>query len=180
MAAFTRVPGVFVALPFVYYVWMRRESWKAYAWSLLIPCGTLLYMLLQKIYTGDALAFLTAQKNWGRSFFTFHSEHFEILSHAGQVNLLVDSFFVLILLTSIGIIYKKLDLGYAIYAVIAILVPLATGTFLSMGRFGMVVFPIFLALAKIKNEKIKYSWGVISVILLVFYTTQFVNGYWAG
>ena len=61
-----------------------------------------------------------------------------------------------------------------------IAIALSTGTFMSIGRYILTLFPIYILLASIKNESIKQVWSFISILLLAMYTILFVNNYWAG
>lgn len=151
-----------------------------YAWLLLLPAGTAVYIGLQKWYTGHALAFLTAQKNWGRSFFSLNEEHMALVSEASTANFALDVLFALLLLAGVVLVIKKLHVGYGLYVLVACMVPLLTGTLMSIGRFGMVLFPYYLALAKVQNPWPKRVWLFTSTALLMLYTIQFVHGYWAG
>lgn len=179
-AALTRIPGVFLFFPFAYYLWRDRARATQYLASFLVPLGAVFYMAILKLTTGSALSFLQAQKLWGRSFFHFNSEHFFFRTPAEIINFSFDALFALLLLGGVYLVYKKLDLGYAVFCAVSLLIPLSTGTLMSVMRFGMVLFPLFLAFAKIKNPLIKNSWMVLSLVALTLYTLQFVNGYWAG
>lgn len=179
LAALTRVPGVFLVFPFLYYLYQARAPLKKYVAMFAFPAGTLIYLGLQKYFTGDALAFLTAQKNWGRVVGHFNPDHLYWLTRAGVANSIMDIAWGVALLAAIIFIYKKLDLGYALYAAAMILVPLSTGSLLSIGRFGMIVFPIALALVKTKPGW-QMTYTIAAAVLATFYTIQFVNGYWAG
>jgi hypothetical protein len=59
-------------------------------------------------------------------------------------------------------------------------VAVASGTLMSIGRYILVLFPIYIVGASIKNEIAKYAWIIISVMLMALNTYLFVNGYWAG
>jgi|GEM_PF-4302727 len=61
-----------------------------------------------------------------------------------------------------------------------LLAAVSTGTVISMNRIVLVLFPMFIALAHIKNEDAKFAWMFPSTLLLGFYTLLFVQGFWAG
>lgn len=179
LAAATRLPGVFLVFPLFYYVWQTRAHWFNYAWGGVIALGTGAYLAAQYFYTGHALAFLTAQKHWGRVFGHFNPDHLYWATRAGMANSSIDILWGIALVTSIVWIGKKLDWGYSLYAAAIVLIPLTSGSLLSLARFGMVLFPIALVFAKSKPQW-QTTYIVVASILLAFYTTQFVNGYWAG
>lgn len=179
LAAATRLPGVFLVFPLFYYLWQARAQWVNYWWSGVVTLGTLAYLSAQYFYTGHALAFLTAQKHWGRVFGHFNPDHLYWITRAGVANSSLDIVWGAVLVASIVWVGKKLDWGYALYTAAIILIPLTSGSLLSLARFGMVLFPISLALAKSKPQW-QTTYIVVASVLLAFYTTQFVNGYWAG
>lgn len=179
-AAMTRIPGLFLIVPFLYYLFKQRRPALHYFLASLIPVGTGIYLLLQKVYTGNALAFLTAQRNWGRNFGHFNPDHVYWITSAGVANTIMDILFAVGLLAGILYIYKKLDFGYALFCALVILVPLSTGSLLSIGRFGMILFPLAMSLAKSDSAWLKKGYIIVSLVLLTFYSIQFVNGYWAG
>jgi hypothetical protein len=59
-------------------------------------------------------------------------------------------------------------------------VAVASGTIMSIGRYVLVLFPIYIVGASIKNEITKYLWIIISAMLMALNTYLFVNWYWAG
>ena len=61
-----------------------------------------------------------------------------------------------------------------------IIVALGSGTFMSFNRYLVVLFPIFIFGAKIKNETARNAWIFVSIMLFSLYTLLFVNNYWAG
>lgn len=75
-------------------------------------------------------------------------------------------------------INKKVKWQYLLYAWPALLLPSFSGTFSSMPRYLLVIFPIYLGLALIKNPVIKALILSVFVVLLMILTTYFVRGYW--
>lgn len=72
---------------------------------------------------------------------------------------------------------KKIRFSYLIFSVIAFLIPTQTGTFSGLPRYVLVLFPIFLALALIKNKWVKIFYSIIGVILLFLLFMLFSKGY---
>lgn len=62
----------------------------------------------------------------------------------------------------------------------AILIPLSTGTLMSIGRYILPLFPTYILLASIKNSYLKFGISLIFALLLAMNITLFVNNYWAG
>ncbi|MDD5050666.1 MAG: hypothetical protein PHV93_02915, partial [Candidatus Pacebacteria bacterium] len=70
--------------------------------------------------------------------------------------------------------------SYGLYMLATVLVSLSTGTFMSIGRYILVLFPIFIWLASVKNTYVKQTYIFVVTLLLAMNIILFVNGYWAG
>jgi Ca2+/H+ antiporter len=57
---------------------------------------------------------------------------------------------------------------------------LASGSFLGVARYSMVLFPIHLIGAGIRSSVGRGAWLCGSTLLLALYIICFVNHYWAG
>lgn len=73
---------------------------------------------------------------------------------------------------------KKVRISYLIFSLIAFLIPTSTGTFTGLPRYSLVLFPIFIALALIKNKWIKITYSIIGIILLFILFMLFSKGYY--
>jgi hypothetical protein len=51
---------------------------------------------------------------------------------------------------------------------------------MSVGRYSLVMFPLFILLATVKNETVRYAWMFASTLFLALDIILFVNNYWAG
>jgi len=183
LAALTRITGIILFIPLVW------EYLNAYGFAkllnkkiisiFLIPIGTLAFFLYHKIRFGDFFLFFRVESRWGRSF-RFNPEHFQFLTRPQIVNFGLDLIFVLFALIVCYFIFKKLRVSYGLYTATTLAVALSTGTFMSIGRYILVLFPIYILMAKPKNNLFKQSYALVSVLLLALYTILFVNGYWAG
>lgn len=183
LAALTRPPGVLLALPVVW------EYASSYGWRnvlrprflpiLLIPIATLSILTYHWIAFGDPLLLFKIEAWWGRHF-TFNRDHFSLITHPAIINLALDLFFLVVgLIASYGI-FRTLRPSYGIYILSAILLAVSSGTLMSIGRFLLVLFPIFIWLASLRNKTIQVGWAFVSTLLLALTITLFVNNYWAG
>ena len=76
---------------------------------------------------------------------------------------------------------KQLRLSYGVFGVLCVLAPLATGRFVSLERYVLVAFPVFLALGRNRRSVwVEYGYTLGAILLLALYTLLFVQGYWAG
>lgn len=71
---------------------------------------------------------------------------------------------------------KKLDFLYQFFAWFLLILPTLTGTFSSMPRYILIIFPIFIVLGNM-NFKFKIVYILFSFILLTLFTVLFLNGY---
>jgi len=75
---------------------------------------------------------------------------------------------------------KRIRLSYILFSAIAILIPASTGTFTGMPRYVLILFPIFIALALIKNKWIKIVYSIVGIVLLVILFALFSKGYYVA
>ena len=164
LAAATRFTGVllFPAL------WLMPGKTRDKAWLLLIPASTAAFMLYLQRLTGDALAFVHAQVLWGRGalqlpFAVSRPWNFVLLNVAAAV---------FVLIAGIALLRQR-QWAFGVYTLLAVAVPLSTGSVQSMARYAMVVFPAFLWLAA-KTEKSERWVTAVFVALLGWMLTLFV------
>ncbi len=183
LAAITRVTGVLLFVPLVIHMWMLwrtdGESVKK-AWALvLIPCGTAVFFLYHWIFYGDPLLFFTIESAWGRSF-AVNKDHFIFLTHASRANFFLDVSYLVFGLGVAAYLMRIKQYAYSVYMFSTIGVAVASGTLMSIGRYILVLFPIYIVGAMIKNDVIRYVWILTSTMLMALNTYLFVNWYWAG
>jgi hypothetical protein len=65
--------------------------------------------------------------------------------------------------------------------VIPLLQPSEVHALMSMPRFVLVLFPLFIVLARLLQPRwVRIPWLIVSVVLLVFLTAQFALWYWVS
>lgn len=77
---------------------------------------------------------------------------------------------------------KGMRLSYLVFAGLAYLLPTLTGSFSSMPRYVLVIFPIFILLGIFfsKRRRLVLFLGIVSMLLLAIETMLFIRGYWVG
>ena len=183
-AALTRVTGMLLVVPIAieYAMAMRSENKKFSidALAMVLPPVALgAFFLYHWIQFGSPFLFLEVQSNWGRGF-EIESKHFFTDTFSQKANLWLDLFFVATAVVTTWFVGKRLRWSYAAYMLIGFIIPIATGTLMSIGRYLVVLFPIFLLGASINNPVLKKTWMLISTLLFALYTILFAVGYWAG
>lgn len=194
VAAATRVFGILLFICFIVEAWQKKIDFKNYVWIFLIPIGLLSYMYYQFITVGDPLAFYHLQKIVGEQ----HQSGVTLLPQVYFRYLrIILSFLVftpiyqtIILEFIIGIIFfilpiygyfKKLPISYLLYGFFGFLLPTLQGSFSSLPRYVLILFPSFIILAIFINKfsfKIKLLYLGCSYILLAIEAMLFLRGYW--
>jgi len=184
-ASLTRVTGILLFIPLIW-EYLRNNNFKLKSIInqkilpiFLVPLGTFSFFLYHYFKFGNFLLFFEVQKNWGRAF-TLQKGHFDFFSNPAIVNFILDVVFIVFVFIILFFVFKKLRTSYGLYMLTTIAIALSTGTFMSIGRYILVLFPIYILLASIKNQHLQQAWMFISILFLAFYTVLFVNNYWAG
>lgn len=183
LAALTRVTGILLFLPLVIQALsVEKFDWPKLkkAWPLaLIPLGTLLFFAFHWLRFGDPLLFFRIEGAWGRTF-SFNPDHFSLGTHTSLVNTFLDASYLLFGLAIILWLGRLRKYPYLVYMASTIGVAVSTGTLMSIGRYILVLFPIYIIGASLKNEIGRYAWILVSAMLMALNTFLFVNWYWAG
>ncbi len=155
----------------------------------LLPLGTLIYMVFLKIKFGSFWLFaagqkvwhldtafnpfITLQKYWQNIFLTISDN----LPYQSAISIDFAFFGVMLLLSLL--IFIKLRKSYGIYALLATIIPPASGILISMSRYALVIFPLYILLARWgKNKIANFLITTLFAILLSFFLTLFVHDYW--
>lgn len=163
---------------------------------LLAPIGLITYMYLLYNRLQDPLKFLSAYENsdWDRSplnlqvFKTIVDNIKEIVNFSKILNLDFTYYYAIIdtlpLLLFIGLgvwILIKVRKSYATFIFLSLLPPLLSGSLTSINRFLLVLFPAFIVLAIIgENKYINWLIVVFSSLMLGAFVSAFVNGWWVA
>jgi len=202
LASATRVTGIFLwpAIAIEFYLFYGNKKNKLInphaIWLLLPPLGLLSYIKYQFQMTGDALYFINSQPAFGASrtidkIILIHQVIFRYAKMLVFVDHSTPLFFAVLLefFSGVGflglIIYglKKLRLSYLVYVALSFILPTLTGTFLSMPRFVLVLFPLFAILALILDRApvlVRQAYFIISSVLAVIAIALFTRGYFIG
>lgn len=72
---------------------------------------------------------------------------------------------------------KKVRFSYILFGLLCILIPASTGTLSGIPRYVLIIFPIFITLALIRNKLFKIIYSAISITLLLIFFVLFSKGY---
>jgi hypothetical protein len=185
-----------------------REG-RALAWLALAPLGLGAYALHLELAHGDALAFIDAQDAWHRDFAgpfvgawdgtsaawdgvrqlasgAREPVYFELAAgdpfSVAAINLLLFAFLAFAVVAVVGA-FRRLPRAYGAYALAALALPLSYPVdpqpLMSLPRFASVLFPLFIWLAVVSEER---GWTArvtsASAVGLGLFTAQFAAWEW--
>ncbi len=183
LASATRVAGVFLCiLLLVEFIQSRgfKALFSRQALPLaLAPSGVFCFFLYHLVEFGDFFLYLKIQANWGRDF-EFTARDFMLKNSPYLINMVNDIFFTALSII-IGILsFKRLRISYGVYILASLGVALSTGTLLGVGRYSMMLFPIYLMASSITSLTGKMTWLLTSTLLMALHIICYVNHYWVG
>lgn len=197
LASATKIIGgvMFLILLIEWFLRKKKNISNLLAIVFVSPLGILLYIYYLWKQTGDGLFFLHQISIFGQQRSSnlislpqvIYRYIFQILPHVSY------SFFPNVFTTylefTISIVFFvliiygfwKLRISYSIYALIAYIIPTLSGSFSSMPRYILVIFPVFILTALLLDKVPKfYKYLLFSVmlILMIISTAMFWRGYW--
>lgn len=201
VASATRISGIFLWPALIYEFWLAngeniKKFLSPYAiWLVLPPLGLLSYMRFQFLQTGNPIFFATMQANFtGRSvdklillhqvFFRYakmliFTDHWDPLFFTVVLELLSATLVLAVLIFSL----KKIRFSYWIFVIFSYLLPTFTGTFMSMPRFTLVLFPVFIYLAlwlERQHPFVRFIYYSLCFVGSVYSIVLFTRGYFVG
>ncbi|MBI5357012.1 hypothetical protein HZB78_05410 [Candidatus Collierbacteria bacterium] len=204
MATGTRFVGIFLIPALAVEYWLQlKESGKSIGqvkFSSIIPVasicvvsiGLIAYMIYSKQHFNDSLKFIHSQPAFGASRSDKIILLYQVFWRYVKMSVTVDFFSLLyyrismemisavsfLILSSIS--FKKTRLSYAVFGFLSFLTPTLTGTFSSMPRYVLVMFPVFIMIGSWlngENHKLRrWVYYSVSTVLLAINTMLFLGG----
>lgn len=189
-ASLTRVTGLLLILPLLWeYLSQQNFSLRkvrpSVLWLMLVPGGIVVYMVYLYLRFERPLAFVETQAaGWGHELTTLWGSiphDISFLTDQGELWVIYELAATALLLALTIVAAKKLPASYTFYMILSLLLPLSGGTNKSMSRYLLVVFPLFILLAKFSRKRRVYiAMSAVSILLLAFSTAAFVTGRWVA
>ena len=195
LASATRIGGV-ILLPVLIIEWYQGRKRQFPYQILLILLGLLSYMVYLYFTTGDYLAFYHELSAFGEqrqgNFVLLPQVFFRYINILFNVNPLTHIYWsaliemvsaITILLLLIYGYFRKVRLSYLIYGLIAFLLPTFTGSFSSLPRYFITIFPLFIILSIFISKRDQITKMLIFLLLgllLIIETSLFLRGYWVS
>ncbi|GAC1404244.1 MAG: hypothetical protein NVSMB64_07160 [Candidatus Velthaea sp.] len=208
LAALTRVEGVLLAVPF-FIEWIAvlfgngrsisQALGEAVKWPLdnivrpiaglaFVGLGLAAYMGYLWVLRGDAMYFSHVQSHWGRHLaapWVSFGHSLTLISHTHNpqviANQVLEIAFTVLMLAVLVAGWKRLRPSYLAYMALSIFIPMSTSSLMSMPRFALVLFPMFVMFG---------LWGgrpsannaivAFSLPLLGLFTVLFADWYWVA
>ena len=135
------------------------------------------YMVYLHIHTGNALAFISAEKYWGRL-------SGNIVSNVIHSIRPLYLWFIPVGLVGLWTVWKYMGWAYFLYSLAFFLLPISSGSLVSINRYMVSFLPMFLGLtifgAESAPKPVKLLYVGSSVFLLAWSILLFANGYWVA
>ncbi len=195
LASATRVVGIFLLFSFVLETYKKKISlWLKIIYSSIISIGLLSYMGFLWLKFKDPLLFVHQQSgfNAGRTggkiillpqvLFRYLKIflNVSVSNYDFWIALLELSVFLLTLIVLILSLKKKFPKSFMLFSFFCVLFPTLSGTLLSIPRFSLVSFPIFMYFATIRSTYLRYTIFLLSFMLEIVLVTLFLRGYFVS
>ncbi len=193
LASATRIVGI-VLFPILFLEFFIQKR-KNFLPILFSPLGVILYIYYLFKQTGDPLIFFHQVSIFGQQRSSkfillpqvLYRYFFEILPHVSY--LYFPNVFTTYLEFICGIVvlflvifsFFKLRITYAVYAFLTYLIPTLAGSFSSMPRYALIIFPIFILIALYLDKvprTYRYIFFSVMILMLIIAESLFWRGYW--
>lgn len=199
-ASATRLIGILL-LPALLVEWlMQREEKKVGALSALgiviVPFGLLSYMSFLQDKTGDPFIFYQQISHFGQQrageFVLLYQVFWRYVKMILTVTKTDPIYLTILLEAAVGAgallllvwgYLRKIRPSYLVFAALGYILPTFTGSFSSLPRYILTLFPLFLLLGLFLSERGKLArlvYFLVSATLLAVLTMLFIRGYWVA
>lgn len=190
----------------------RPAKVSSLGWLLLVPAGLGLFMAYTLVRFHNALLFMAAQHYWNRRFSLpgvavidgaraairsvraivarpdvfFDISRLPFLDGWLTIGNLTAFLALVFAVALLVVCWRRLPASYTVFAIVSLLLPLSYPThstpLLSLPRFVLVDFPLFIALAVVLVTRPVARWTVLAAMVagLILLTTIFANGMWVA
>lgn len=188
-AALTRSPGILLAAPLLLeYLAQRRFQWRQIRADisalLLLPAALAGHMLYLKWRVGNIDAIQDAQRAWGGEWGTLSwpwKPALRFIREPFMFNEVMNFTFTALALGLVVLAAVRLRASYAVYAAVCYWFITAWGTFESMPRYVLMIFPAFIVLARLgRNPVFDRVYLALASGLAAFFMMRFALWRWVA
>jgi Mannosyltransferase (PIG-V) len=194
LATLARPNGILIALPLALMAVGDRprvtDLAKRFAALLIVPLALGGYCAYVYTLSGDPLAWLSAQAQWGYSL--GHPPWQQLLKMLSRLVRYgaYEYFFVssmapfrlfhglaaLVFLALTPAVFKRLGVAMGAYVLVSLLVPLSGNALEGVGRYAAVLFPTFMVVGCVKSERLREGILIVSSLALALMVCLFSTG----
>jgi len=197
----TRVVGIALLPALMVEVWLQKRKNKKLSlfWPmagvLLVPLGLFAYMYYLKTTIGDPLEFFHSVSIFGQQRSSslillpqvFYRYFFKVLPNVNYdyfpvvFTTFLEIITALVFFVLAIVVFFRLRLSYALYLAAGYLIPTLSGSFSSLPRYVLILFPGFILMTVWLSKKPKWLQTIfLSVLFLALgiATALFTRGYW--
>ncbi len=210
LAILTRAAGLALLPALALLAWRHRDRLRAFAGLALVLPVAAVYPLVLWQQVGDPWAFANAQDRWHRhlshagplgglwnglvagwrgleQFVVGHGTHVSAANpmHAAAENVQALAFLAVFLVLTV-VAWRRFGAPYGLFAAVSLAIPLSYPSsrwpLLSLPRFGLVIFPLFLALAAVTAARPRLHTAVVasSALFLGIAVVQWALWQWVA
>ncbi|MFH2019536.1 MAG: hypothetical protein ABII80_02905 [bacterium] len=190
MLTSTRLVGVFALIYLIYEMLSAKQSHlKIIGYSLFALSGLFIYMLFLFRLTGDPLAFIHVQPQFGMGrsggeliflpqvLYRYLKMLITIPLHEILYWRVLWELATFIFFSGVLVKYwRKLSIPDRLYSSCVVLLPTLSGTLSSFPRYALVAIPLFLVLAKHLRPRYLYILSILQLVILILNLTLFTRG----
>jgi hypothetical protein len=185
LGVLTRSQGAALAVGLAWlYMESRRWNWRqirpSLGWFALAPLALLAHFHHLYVKSGRVFAMFEAMSAWGRisadnvndPFRNLYAPRLDVF----KIDLVI---FLVFLLCSLYLLWKWPYKAYGIAALLMCILPVYTGLLVSVSRYMLIIFPVFILLGeKLENRNAYDALRAAFFALQVIYFAGWVNFYW--
>lgn len=207
LASYTRLVGIFLFPALLYEWWLQNkvqsviprlrsgQEFKVQSLLLIfiIPLGLLTYMRFLWQKYNDPLMFFHIQSYFGgertgeriiliyQVFWRYLKMILTTKLDLLYLSVWFDLITAILFLFLIFFAFKKgIRKSYLIFAALAYIAPSFSGTFSSLPRYALILFPCYICLSLIKSKSVKVIMSAVFALCLIIFTLLFFRGYWVA
>jgi len=195
LASLTRITGLALIPVFLWEAIIYHKKTKKIVWPVLLtPLGFLIYSLYLQITTGNGLSMISEQTDWNREIgilspIKAYKEGFihalwgTAITRGNFFNRsmeIIEFIFGVLLILFIIFSFKKIKRSYWVFVVFSSIPIIFSGVLSSIHRYMLIMFPIYIYLAKIVPKKYFYYLLVVGGLLLAYLSALFLRNYWVA
>ena len=192
-AALTRIAGLLL-LPTLIIEYLHQKKWKlkdiriSILWLFLVLAGFLIYLSINNQVTGSYFTFMEIERtHWYQSIdpiqgfinacnWAFNATFPENIT-SGSAQLIFAVFGLIIVATGF---LRRFRPSYNVYMLLTWMLSVSTAWWISVPRYVMAMFPMFILLGLLAHKKIiHYAIVIVFTVALCFFTVLFTMGLWA-